>query len=367
MKDFSHSVVNLINEIQNANRVVVYGARMMAKYIIPVCETFIDRLKISIVVTEKKEGEEPEYVSGYEVHGINEIAIDEYTIVLLAMAEQHFDEVSQMPQLSMAKCVIALSFPLVMEAKSYAIYHSLGKLGIDIRLFSHLRRNDIAYEVNVGDERINSITSKAYELATEETARYVSKKLRTAEVFLCRDEYYCWLTELIRNSQTDKGINLEFGVADGATLCKFANDEINTFYGFDSFEGLPEDWYGGIYNKGDFARIGLPKVPDNVELIKGWFDETLPLFITRNDISGKKADFIHVDCDLYTSAKTIFDNMGSFIQPGTIIAFDEYFNYPGWQMDEYRAFQEYVADNNINYEYLAYVDNACAVCVRILK
>lgn len=62
---------------------------------------------------------------------------------------------------------------------------------------------------------------------------------------------------------------------------------------------------------------------------------------------------MHIDCDLYNSTKTIFDNLAPRIKSGTIIVFDEYFNYPNWQQHEYKAFQEFVEDNNIKYEYIA--------------
>ena len=76
---------------------------------------------------------------------------------------------------------------------------------------------------------------------------------------------------------------LEFGVASGRTInyiSKFTKDKV---YGFDSFEGLPEKWRDG-FNKGAFNRNGiLPEVNNNVELIKGWFDETLPNFIKNHN------------------------------------------------------------------------------------
>ena len=74
---------------------------------------------------------------------------------------------------------------------------------------------------------------------------------------------------------------LEFGVASGNTInyiSQFTDDKV---YGFDSFEGLPEKWRDG-FDKGAFSQNGtLPKVNQNVELIKGWFNETLLPFIQK--------------------------------------------------------------------------------------
>ena len=73
---------------------------------------------------------------------------------------------------------------------------------------------------------------------------------------------------------------------------KFTNNKV---YGFDSFEGLPEKWRNG-FEKGTFNRNGnLPKVNNNVELIKGWFDDTLPNFIKNQN---KKSFFHSYGCRL---------------------------------------------------------------------
>jgi hypothetical protein len=144
---------------------------------------------------------------------------------------------------------------------------------------------------------------------------------------------------------------LEFGVFKGKTvnyISNFTNDKV---YGFDSFEGLPEDWRYGIY-KGRFSTNGhLPEVNNNVELIKGWFSETLPDFIKTHN---KKVSFIHMDADLYSSTKCIFDNLKDYIDRDCIIVFDELINYPGFdgQTGELKAFYEFVTENKVDYEWI---------------
>jgi hypothetical protein len=149
------------------------------------------------------------------------------------------------------------------------------------------------------------------------------------------------------------GLNLEFGVWSGKTINRFADalGPGRTIHGFDSFEGLPEDWFGDR-RKGRFDTGGkLPEVRPNVKLHKGWFSETLPRFVRENP--GPVA-FLHVDCDLYSSTKTIFEYLGDRIVPGTVILFDEYFNYPGWQEHEHKAFQELVVERDLKYRWIAY-------------
>ena len=144
---------------------------------------------------------------------------------------------------------------------------------------------------------------------------------------------------------------LEFGVYSGKTInyvSQFTNDKV---YGFDSFEGLPEKWRDG-FDKGRFNKNGkLPKVNNNVELIKGWFNETLPNFIKKHN---KKVSFIHMDADLYSSTKFIFDILKDYIDTDCIIVFDELVNYPGFDGDkgELKAFYEFITENKVNYEWI---------------
>lgn len=149
-----------------------------------------------------------------------------------------------------------------------------------------------------------------------------------------------------------EGLVLEFGVEKGLSIRHLASLTPRTIHGFDSFEGLPGDWTGTKEAKSAFSRSGkLPKVPENAKLHVGWFDETLPAFLKANPAP---CALVHVDCDIYTSTVTIFSLLRDRIAPGTIIVFDEYFNYPGWRQHEYKAFQEFIAETNLKYTYLAF-------------
>ena len=145
---------------------------------------------------------------------------------------------------------------------------------------------------------------------------------------------------------TVDGLIMEFGVAGGSTIKKIANGFPNkTVYGFDSFEGLPEQWRNH-YEKGHFA-CDVPEVPYNVTLVKGWFEDTLPIFLEEHEGA---AAFIHIDCDLYSSTKTVFDNLKYRIVDGTIILFDEIISYDGYEEHEFKAFNEYLKQNDMRYE-----------------
>lgn len=200
-----------------------------------------------------------------------------------------------------------------------------------------------------------------YNKATESTADYVLKHMIKVDSVSSSLEL---LTMALEKADLAKNSLLicEFGVYSGATINHIASRTKQTVYGFDSFEGLPEQWRDRI-GKGYFKVDALPKVKSNVSLVKGWFDKTLPEFISEHQ--GQPIGFIHVDCDLYSSTKTIFEVLAQQIQPGCVIVFDEYFNYPGWEEGEYKAFQEFIKDTGLAYEYIGYNRRHEQVAVKI--
>jgi len=149
-----------------------------------------------------------------------------------------------------------------------------------------------------------------------------------------------------------EGLVLEFGVAQGASTRQLAGMTQRQVHGFDSFEGLPEDWAGTEELQGKFSTGGtLPNVPASVTLHPGWFEDTIPNF---KDHFTDPVAVLHVDCDLYSSARTVLFGMADRLTPGTVVIFDEYFNYPNWQQHEFRAFQEFVDALDVEYRYLGF-------------
>jgi predicted O-methyltransferase YrrM len=157
-----------------------------------------------------------------------------------------------------------------------------------------------------------------------------------------------------------EGMALEFGVYSGTTLRVIAEHRDGDVYGFDSFEGLPEDWRS-TFEAGTFAVDEPPDVP-GAELVVGWFDATLPTFLAEHP--GPIA-LLHVDGDLYSSAVTVLEHCGPRLVPGSIVVFDEYFNFPGWERHEHRAWQEYVERTGTRFSWLAYTADDEQVVVRI--
>lgn len=205
----------------------------------------------------------------------------------------------------------------------------------------------------------------ATRLASEESARYVVENMRAVPNFATDYDLHEWVaTTQLDPHLLEVGQVLEFGVATGRTLNHFARClPTKTVYGFDGFDGLPEDWTSRM-PKGFFKRKRLPCVRHNCKLVVGWFNETLPGFVKAH---LEPLALLHVDCDLYSSTVTVLSELEKQIVPGTVIVFDEYINYPGWQLDEFKAWKEFVAKHNIEYQYIGYVSKHQKVAVRILK
>lgn len=161
------------------------------------------------------------------------------------------------------------------------------------------------------------------------------------------------------------GLALEFGVATGTTLeiiagAASSTPAIESVTGFDSFGGLPETWRTG-FTAGTFARATPPVVP-GADIVVGLFDETLSPFLDNH--SGT-VSFLHLDADLYSSTDVVLRALEGRIVPGTVIVFDEFFNYPGWQDHEKKAWDEFVARTGATFEYLAYTSDNEQVAVRV--
>jgi len=150
------------------------------------------------------------------------------------------------------------------------------------------------------------------------------------------------------------GLVLEFGVRRGTSLAAIAEVAGQEVHGFDSFEGLPEGWNGasaGVLTTGE----ELPVVADGVHLHPGWFEKTLPAFLA---VQPGPVRFANIDCDIYSSTRTVLTALAGRIGPGTVLVFDEFVGNRSWREDEYRAFGEFVVAFGIRTRIIA-VNLAC--------
>ena len=193
--------------------------------------------------------------------------------------------------------------------------------------------------------------------AAQESAEFVDQRMTMAKSYV---DKFALLKAAVSQIEV-QGLCCEFGVYRGETINFIASLIAREVHGFDSFAGLPEDWRQG-HEKGTFAVGALPRVRQNVRLHEGWFEDSLPAFCQQ--YPGPVA-FLHLDADLYSSTRTVFDLLGDRIVPGTVIAFDEFFNYPGWREGEYRAFDEFCHERRAEVRYLGFVGRDEQAVVKI--
>ncbi len=196
-------------------------------------------------------------------------------------------------------------------------------------------------------------------MAAAESAEYLVNRMMSARNLVQRDA----LLEYALDLGSVEGLVMEFGVYRGASLRALARRCAVEVHGFDSFEGLPQDWTY-FQKAGRFSLGGeAPHFDEpNIRIHAGLFDTTLPRFLSDN---GQSARFVHIDCDIYSSTRTVLDLLTPRLVAGTIIVFDEYLNYPGWRDHEFKAFQEFITATGMGYRYIGFASSNCAVAVQL--
>jgi hypothetical protein len=162
-----------------------------------------------------------------------------------------------------------------------------------------------------------------------------------------------------------RGPVVEFGVFQGEWLhvlidaCE-ARGLSRQFFGFDSFQGLPAPSVAAdldCFQEGQFAA-GLEQVArrletqrrDNVELVPGWFSDTLP---TPRVQAIRDISYARVDCDLYGPALECLRYLGPRLADGAVLVFDD------WTFDltkgETLAFAEWLPEvPDLTFEFLCF-------------
>ena len=135
------------------------------------------------------------------------------------------------------------------------------------------------------------------------------------------------------------GYYMEFGCHEANTMrlaWKHFRHLFNwDFVAFDSFQGLPEIgevdrqeiWQKGrlATAEAEFVRkvtaAGMPR--ERLRTVPGFYADSLTPDIARQ-LLPKRAAVVYVDCDLYESTVPVLDFIKGFLQPGTVIVFDDW-------------------------------------------
>lgn len=168
-----------------------------------------------------------------------------------------------------------------------------------------------------------------------ETGRWLREKSLYPQV---RVSSNTGLFDLIINRiSSELLLYLEFGVFEGNSMRYWSNHVKHPkaiLHGFDSFEGLPEEW--NIDSpKGHFSTDGnIPDIPDpRVTLYKGWFEESLPKYIPPSH----ERLVVNMDADLYSSTRYVLNFLHPYFAVGSYIYFDEFAD----RFNELKAFAEF--------------------------
>ena len=148
---------------------------------------------------------------------------------------------------------------------------------------------------------------------------------------------------------------LEFGVNKGVGI-NFFSDHLKAskkiIYGFDSFEGQPNDWLGYIHTKGfqKSDKNTMDKLNSNVEIIDGLVEDTLEPFLLKNE--NKKINFVHMDLDAYVSSLFVLKKIKPYLSNNAILLFHIVHNYSGWKNGLIKAINETFDKNE--FEFIAF-------------
>ena len=169
--------------------------------------------------------------------------------------------------------------------------------------------------------------------------------------FKSRFDLYRYINaEIVKGGPIDY---MEFGVWEGESIRYWS--ELNQhpdsrFYGFDTFEGLPEEWkfFLKTLPKGSFdAKGDMPGFNDGrVVWIKGLFQDVLPGFLESFKINNQL--IINCDADLYSSTLYMLASMNPFLKPGSIAILDEITT-----VQEFKAFRDFTHSFARKYRVLA--------------
>jgi predicted O-methyltransferase YrrM len=102
--------------------------------------------------------------------------------------------------------------------------------------------------------------------------------------------------------------------------------------GGEKYYGYRDDLYREVGES--FARLGVPVDENNVELIRGLFEDTIRL--------DEPVAFAHLDGDWYESTMTCLERIAPLLVPGGTIVLDDYYKWSGCRA----AVDEYFADRD---------------------
>lgn len=154
---------------------------------------------------------------------------------------------------------------------------------------------------------------------------------------------------MLQRVRDERVLYLEFGVFKARTTrywaARLRHPEAR-LHGFDSFEGLPEEWAGHAKGKIFDAGGEIPVIEDaRVRFFKGWFDQVLPTYT----VPEHDRLVLIMDADLHSSTTCVLRHLLPWIRQGTLIYFDEMNHLE----HEPRAFDEFMRETGLGFKPVA--------------
>lgn len=212
---------------------------------------------------------------------------------------------------------------------------------------------------------LSSALSNLYYLTKLSHWIYVNRKIEND--FPCKWNYerrYTLYEKVMKEEKVNEAINyLEFGVASGKSFSWFLQqnkNEESRFYGFDTFDGLPEDW--GDFKKGAFSNNNKPpEINDRRgEFYQGLFQQTLPVFL--KNFNSSKRNIIMLDADLYSATLYVLTSLAPYLKKDDIIFFDE-FAVP---THEFKAYSDFTQSYYLNLQLIGAANNYYFTAFKVL-
>ena len=180
---------------------------------------------------------------------------------------------------------------------------------------------------------------------------FISIVLETISTRNLRQTPLVYALERIRTSKQNENFEggkdfvcAEFGCYTGGTLGQIveylssSSSSHTKIYGFDSFEGLPENWYNGK-GKGWFNLNSKEISVSGAVIIKGWFEDTVPgFFRDALSVGSSVLGLVHIDSDLYSSAKVVLNELGRFLHESA--------QFPEFENHEIKALYEFLRETD---------------------
>lgn len=130
---------------------------------------------------------------------------------------------------------------------------------------------------------------------------------------------------------------LEFSVAGGKSIRAIAERFTHRdarFFGFDSFEGIPEDWGGKP--RGAFSMKGKPPVflDKHIQPVQGRFQGSVSGFLQTLKTKPSAPVLVHYDADLYSLTLFLLCVLWPYI-PDYYFLFDEFMSEEIIALDDF--------------------------------